>query len=33
MMIGFRFGNEQARKSRVPFPADITRHNLRDNPG
>jgi len=32
-MFGFRFGNEQARSTRVPFPRDTTRHNLRDNPG
>jgi basic membrane protein A len=32
-MIGFRFGNEQARESCVPFPGEVTRHSLRDNPG
>ena len=32
-MIGFRFGNEQARSSCVPFPGEVTRHSLRDNPG
>jgi hypothetical protein len=32
-MIGFRFGNERARQSRVPFTGGITRHNLRFNPG
>jgi hypothetical protein len=24
IMIGFRFGNEQVRKPRVPFPAEST---------
>jgi len=32
-MIGFRFGNEQAGSSCVPFPGAVTRHSLRDNPG
>jgi basic membrane protein A and related proteins len=32
-MFGFRFGNEQARSTRVLFPGETTRHNLRDNPG
>ncbi len=32
-MIGFRFGNEQARRPRVPFPAETTRNSLRVNLG
>ena len=32
-MSGFRFGNEQARWPRVLFPAETTRHSLRDNLG
>jgi hypothetical protein len=32
-MIGFRFGNEQARPARVPFPCHTTGHSLPDNPG
>jgi basic membrane protein A len=32
-MIGFRFGNEQARRPRVPFPAETARHSLRVNLG
>jgi len=32
-MFGFRFGNEQARSTRVPFPGETTGHSLRDNPG
>jgi len=33
IMIGFRFGNEQARRPRVPFPAETTRNSLRVNLG
>ena len=32
-MFGFRFGNEQARSTRVPFPGGTTGHSLRVNPG
>ena len=32
-MFGFRFGNEQARRPRVPFPAETTRNSLRVNLG
>ena len=32
-MLGFRFGNEQARSTRVLFPGETTGHSLRDNPG
>ena len=32
-MSGFRFGNEQARSTRVLFPGETTGHSLRDNPG
>jgi hypothetical protein len=31
-MVRFRFGNEQVRPVRVPFPGGITRHSLRVNP-
>ena len=33
IMFGFRFGNEQARSTRVLFPGGTTGHSLRDNPG
>jgi basic membrane protein A len=33
IMFGFRFGNEQARSTRVLFPGETTGHSLRDNPG
>src|SRR5579859_4379449 len=32
-MLGFRFGNEQLRSTRVLFPGETTRNSLRDNPG
>jgi hypothetical protein len=31
-MVRFRFGNEQVRPARVPFPGGIARHSLRVNP-
>jgi hypothetical protein len=33
IMVGFRFGNEQGRHLRVPFPWRHGGHSLRDNSG